>query len=95
MSNTHLARPRIVVNPQTLLAELEHLACDVDRSARMERMDDFQRAAMDLLASGEARLAFDLSLEPESTRSMYGSHRWGQMALLVFVRRLVWPVTKP
>ncbi|MBP62218.1 MAG: hypothetical protein CMJ62_11925, partial [Planctomycetaceae bacterium] len=68
---------------------------DIDRSARMERMDDFQRAAMDLLASGQARRAFDLSLEPESTRSMYGSHRWGQMALLVFVRRLVWPVTKP
>ena len=72
---------------RALLADMDHLARDADRSARMERMDNFQRAAMDLLASGEARRAFDLSLEPESTRRMYGSHRWGQMALLA--RRLV------
>src|SRR5205085_9109917 len=49
---------------------------------------DVNRAkALDIVLSGEAKRAFDLSLEPKAVRERYGRHTWGQSHLLA--RRLV------
>jgi uncharacterized protein (DUF1501 family) len=50
-------------------------------------MDEFQAKAFDLLSSTAARNAFDLSVEPTSTRDRYGRHVFGQSTLLA--RRMV------
>nr|WP_303652717.1 DUF1501 domain-containing protein [Paludisphaera mucosa] len=49
--------------------------------------DDFQRRALDVLTSGAARNAFDLSGEPDVLRDRYGRNVVGQRCLLA--RRLV------
>lgn len=74
-----------------------------DRRALLSRLDQFHRAtdatrgvfgsdqftdqALDIVTSGAARNAFDLSQESDATRDLYGRNRWGQFALLS--RRLV------
>ena len=50
-------------------------------------MDIFNQQAANLLQSGKAAEAFDLSKEPDSVRERYGRHSWGQSHLLA--RRLV------
>ncbi len=72
---------------RSLLKRLDRFARNADASRQMEGIDKFTVAALDMVTSGRARAAFDLSREPEHVRRMYGSHRWGQMALLA--RRLV------
>ncbi|HVX63040.1 MAG TPA: DUF1501 domain-containing protein [Pirellulales bacterium] len=47
----------------------------------------YQAKALSLMATGEARDAFDLSREPTEVRERYGRHSWGQSHLLA--RRLV------
>jgi len=53
----------------------------------MEAMDGFQRRAADILTSGAAREAFDLTREDSRVRDRYGRHAVGQRCLLA--RRLV------
>ena len=72
---------------KTLLAGLDKVRRDIDRSGAMQAMDRFNQQALNLLTSPRARDAFDLSLEPDSLRDRYGRHAWGQRALLA--RRLV------
>jgi hypothetical protein len=52
-----------------------------------ETWDRTARNAFDLVTSGKARAAFDLSRESEKTRDKYGRYTWGQSCLLA--RRLV------
>ena len=71
-----------------LLRGLDRLRRELDASAGVvSRMDDLHRTALEIVVSGKARQAFDLAREPVATRARYGTHRWGQMALLA--RRLV------
>jgi hypothetical protein len=72
---------------KSLLAGLDRLARKLDATGTFAGVDGFTRAAFEMVTSGEARRAFDLSRESRQTRDMYGPHRWGQMALLA--RRLV------
>jgi len=72
---------------KSLLAGLDRLARDIDASGEIAGLDDFNRTALEMVTNGKARRAFDLTRESKKTREMYGSHRWGQMALLA--RRLV------
>jgi len=74
-----------------------------DRRSLLDRLDQFQRfsvasrgvfggdpftdQALDIVTSGAAREAFDLTQESDATRDLYGRNRWGQFALLS--RRLV------
>jgi uncharacterized protein DUF1501 len=51
------------------------------------RLDEYQRRALTLVTSDEARRAFDLGREPERVRERYGRHKYGQALLLA--RRLV------
>lgn len=70
-----------------LSARLDRLRRDVDQSGEMQAFDSFDRQALSLLTSPEARTAFDLSQEPDSVRDRYGRHQWGQQCLMA--RRLV------
>ena len=49
--------------------------------------DRLSQQAFDLVTSGEARAAFDLSREPDAVRDRYGRYTWGQSVLLA--RRLI------
>jgi hypothetical protein len=71
----------------TLLAGLDKLRRDADRTGAMAAMDSFNQKAFDLLTNEAARKAFDLTQEPEKLRDRYGRHPWGQRALMA--RRLV------
>ena len=70
-----------------LLAELDRLPRQLDSKHAGDGLDPFARLALDLITSAKARRAFDLNEESTATRERYGTHRWGQMALLA--RRLV------
>ena len=72
---------------RTLLSDLDRFARRVEISRSMAGVEQFNHQALDMLTSGAARRAFDLSREPSAVRDMYGRHRWGQMGLLA--RRLV------
>jgi len=72
---------------KSLLAELDRLPRQLDTRRTQDGLDPFARLALELVTSAKARRAFDLNEETAKTRQRYGSHRWGQMALLA--RRLV------
>lgn len=72
---------------KTLLGQVDRLSRRLDAAGRLEGVDEFNRAALDMVTSGAAKRAFDLSLESSATQKLYGNHRWGKMALLA--RRLV------
>lgn len=71
---------------RSLYAELDRLPRALESRPKTE-IDPFTHLALDLVTSGKARRAFDLNEESAATRARYGTHRWGQMALLA--RRLV------
>ena len=72
---------------KSLLAQVDKLSRQLDSSGRLEGVDEFNRAALNMVTTGKAKRAFDLSLESPATQKLYGTHRWGKMALLA--RRLV------
>lgn len=74
-------------NRRALLARFDRLRRKQDRSGAMQALDQFDRAAFEMVTGAAARNAFDLSQEDEATRARYGQHRWGQSCLLA--RRLV------
>jgi len=56
-------------------------------NAGVDAMDDFRQKALDLVSSEETRIAFDVTKEPDKLRKQYGSHLFGQSALVA--RRLI------
>lgn len=70
-----------------LLRGFDNLRRDIDNSGLMDATDRFNEKAVGLITSDRTRNAFDLSKEPAEIREKYGSHCWGQRALLA--RRLV------
>jgi len=70
-----------------LLAEVEKLEQERADQGKAKAMSTYYQRARDLMASPEARKAFDLKAEPESLRKTYGYTALGQCALLA--RRLV------
>lgn len=70
-----------------LLAQLDHLRRDLDKSGTMAAMDQFDQRAVSMLTSNAARQAFDISAEDPATRDRYGRNIIGQHCLLA--RRLV------
>lgn len=69
-----------------LRTSLDRFRRDIDRAGAMSVMDEFGRRALEVVMSGAAQKAFDLSLEDEKIRSLYGPGE-GQEALTA--RRLV------
>lgn len=76
-----------VEDRKTLLSTLDRLPRRLDGRPQSDGFDPFVSLALDMITSAKARTAFDLQQESAATRERYGSHRWGQMALLA--RRLV------
>jgi uncharacterized protein (DUF1501 family) len=72
---------------RSLLTHFDRLRRQSDRSGAMQALDQFDRAAYEMVTGPAAREAFDLSQEDAATRERYGLHRWGQSCLLA--RRLV------
>ena len=76
-----------ITDRKSLLAELDRLPRKLDSNQVQDGLDPFAKLALELITSAKARRAFDLNEESAATRQRYGTHRWGQMALLA--RRLV------
>ncbi|WP_435008203.1 DUF1501 domain-containing protein [Tundrisphaera lichenicola] len=72
---------------QSLRLTVDDLARQVDSDDGLRTMDEFQRRAMDLVVSPEARRAFDLDREDPRLRDRYGRTTTGQGCLLA--RRLI------
>ncbi len=76
-----------VRNRGELLASLNRLRSEIDRTGAMDALDHFQQQAVEMVLGGRAQQAFDLSREPKEARDRYGKNLWCQQALLA--RRLV------
>jgi len=72
---------------KTLLSDFDRLSRQLDSSRGRGGSDPFTRLALEMISGAKARRAFDLNEESAATHQRYGTHRWGQMALLA--RRLV------
>jgi hypothetical protein len=72
---------------QSLLSQLESRFDQISAGTTAGNYGAFQQQAFDLLTSGKARHAFEVSREPDKVRDRYGRNRWGQCVLLA--RRLV------
>jgi hypothetical protein len=70
-----------------LLGRLDRALDRAGHSEPIDAWDRLSRHAFDLVTSGKARVAFDLSKESDRTRDRYGRYTWGQSVLLA--RRLV------
>jgi hypothetical protein len=55
-----------------LLHAFDTLRREIDRSGTMEALDAFDARALEMIASGKARDAFDVEKEPEKIRARYG-----------------------
>ena len=74
-------------NRDELRRQFDQLLRDRDRTETMANADRYTTQAMDLVTSGHAAKAFDLSQEKDSLRDAYGRDSVGEKALLA--RRLV------
>ena len=72
---------------QTLRQSVDNLARQVESDDGLKTLDEFQKRAMDLVLSPEARRAFDIRREDPRLRDRYGRTTTGQSCLLA--RRLV------
>jgi hypothetical protein len=70
-----------------LLRQFDHLRAEIDQSGAVEQVDRYTRQALDMVTSGKARRAFDLSKEDPRLRDSYGHDSLGAKTLLA--RRLV------
>jgi hypothetical protein len=70
-----------------LVSQLDRAFDKGRRSEVFETWDRLSLQAFDLVSSGKARAAFDISKETDKTRDRYGRYTWGQSCLLA--RRLV------
>ena len=59
----------------------------IDRAVKNYNLNDYYSRALDLIASGRAREAFDIDREPDQVRERYGRTTFGESCLLA--RRLV------
>src|SRR5215831_15637295 len=66
---------------------IEEAMPEIDKAVENYNLDDYYQRALDLIISGRARNAFDLSLEPDKSRDRYGRNTFGQSCLMA--RRLI------
>jgi hypothetical protein len=71
----------------SLLEQVGQRLDNLERNATLRSYNHYQQQAIDLLAGGRARQAFDLNQEPATVRDRYGRTKQGQSVLLA--RRLV------
>jgi len=66
---------------------IEEAMPDIDKAVESYNLDDYYKRALELIVSGRARKAFDLTQEPAKMRDRYGRNTFGQSCLLA--RRLI------
>ena len=66
---------------------IEAATPDIEKAVENYDLDDYYQRALNLIISGRARKAFDLTQESEQMRDRYGRNTFGQSCLLA--RRLV------
>jgi hypothetical protein len=71
----------------TLLKTVESQMPDMEKAVEKFALDKYYQKAFDLVSSGRARDAFDLTKESDKLRDRYGRHTFGQGLLLS--RRLI------
>ena len=74
------------VRRASLLKDMDHIRHEADRAASQTQLDEVQQKALQMIVSGKASEAFDLSKEDPKMREFYGPG-WGENALLA--RRLI------
>ena len=79
--------PQRISNRTELLNQLNRHVRAAEQQSTLGNWDKLSTFALDLVASGKAKTAFDLSREPQALRNRYGRHTWGQSCLLA--RRLI------
>ncbi len=72
---------------RSLLTQFNTQADSLQRAAERSNFDLYRQQAIDLVAGGKAREAFDLGKESDATRERYGKTIFGQSTLLA--RRLI------
>src|SRR5437867_1469905 len=71
----------------SLLKKVEESMPEMEKAVENYALDKYYQRAFDLVSSGRARNAFDLTQEPDKLRDRYGRHTFGQGLLLA--RRLI------
>jgi uncharacterized protein (DUF1501 family) len=71
----------------SLLKKVEDAMPEMEKAVANYALDTYYQKAFDLVSSGRARGAFDLSQETDKVRDRYGRHTFGQGVLLA--RRLI------
>ena len=66
---------------------IEEAMPDIDKAVANYNLDDYYKRALELIISGRARKAFDLTQESDKMRDNYGRNTFGQSCLLA--RRLI------
>ncbi len=87
----------LTLRPEVTVGRLERRASlreavnaampEMEKAVEKYALDRYYQKAFDLVSSGRARDAFDLTREPDALRDRYGRHTFGQGCLLA--RRLV------
>src|SRR2546422_6789208 len=76
----------------SLLKKVEEAMPEMEKAVSNYALDKYYQKAVDLVLSGRARNAFDLTQEPDKVRDRYGRHTFGQGCLMA--RRLIEAGTK-
>jgi len=71
----------------SILEKVNAAMPEIEKAVESYALDKYYQKALDLILSGRARNAFDLSKEPDDVRARYGRHTFGQSCLLA--RRLL------
>ena len=66
---------------------IEQAMPDLEKATENYNLDEYYQRALNLIVSGRARKAFDLTQEPDKMRDQYGRNTFGQSCLLA--RRLI------
>ena len=84
-------RPEVFPKRMRRRARLQKLITsqmpEIDKAVKDHKLDEHYSKALELVISGRARDAFNLSVESDATRELYGRNTFGQSCLLA--RRLV------
>jgi len=70
-----------------LLDQVNDQMPEIEKAVSNYALDSYYQKAFDLILSGRAREAFDLTKEPDKVRDRYGRHTFGQGLLMA--RRLI------
>jgi hypothetical protein len=76
-----------LVRRESLLQKVNSAMPEMEKAVEKYAIDSYYHKAFDLVSSGRARDAFDLTKEKDSLRDKYGRHTFGQGLLLS--RRLI------